>query len=81
MHFGEGNGNPFQYSCLENLMNWGAWGTNYSLWGRKESDMTEGTEHVIMYLLSIDFNFTGTISEWTMYPVCLCVYMYVYVCV
>ena len=34
-----------------------------------------------MYLLSIDFNFTGTMSEWTMYPVCLSVYMYVYVCV
>ena len=22
---GEGNGNPFQYSCLENLMDWGDW--------------------------------------------------------
>ena len=22
---GEGNGNPLQYSCLENLMNKGAW--------------------------------------------------------
>ena len=22
---GEGNGNPLQYSCLENLMNRGAW--------------------------------------------------------
>ena len=22
---GEGNGNPFQYSCLENSMNRGAW--------------------------------------------------------
>ena len=22
---GEGNGNPFQYSCLENLMDEGAW--------------------------------------------------------
>jgi len=33
---GEGNGNPLQYSCLENLMD-GAW----SPWGRKESDTTE----------------------------------------
>ena len=24
-YFGEGNGNPFQYSCLENPMNKGAW--------------------------------------------------------
>lgn len=23
---GEGNGNPLQYSCLENLMDGGAWG-------------------------------------------------------
>ena len=22
---GEGNGNPLQYSCLGNLMDWGAW--------------------------------------------------------
>ena len=31
---GEGNGNPLQYSHLENPMDRGAW-------GRKESDMTE----------------------------------------
>ena len=36
---GEGNGNPLQYSCLENSMDRGAW------WARvhgvtKESDMT-----------------------------------------
>ena len=34
---GEGNGNPLQYSCLENPMNRGAW----CPWGRKESDTTE----------------------------------------
>ena len=34
---GEGNGNPFQYSCLENSTNRGAW-------GYKESDMTEATD-------------------------------------
>ena len=34
---GEGNGNPLQYSCLENPMNGGAW----CPWGRKESDTTE----------------------------------------
>ena len=33
---GEGNGNPLQYSCLENPVN-----TGYSPWGHKESDMTE----------------------------------------
>ena len=34
---GEGNGNPLQYSCLENPMDGGAWCS----WGRKESDTTE----------------------------------------
>ena len=34
---GEGNGNPLQYSCLENPMDGEAW----CPWGRKESDTTE----------------------------------------
>ena len=33
---GGGHGNPFQYSCLENLMHRG-----YSPWGPKQSNMTE----------------------------------------
>ena len=37
---GEGNGNPLQYSCLENPMDRGAW-WGYSPWGCKESHMTE----------------------------------------
>ena len=36
----EGNGNPLQYSCLENPMNTGAWQATV-LSDRKESDMTE----------------------------------------
>ena len=40
---GEGNGNPLQYSCLENPMDgWSLVG--YSLWGHKESDMTGATQ-------------------------------------
>ena len=35
---GEGNGNPLQYSCLENPMDRGAW---YAPRGCKESDRTE----------------------------------------
>ena len=38
---GEGNGNPLQYSWLENPMDGGAWQATYSPWGRKESDTTE----------------------------------------
>ena len=37
---GEGNGNPCQYSCLENSMGRGAW-QGYSPWGCKESDTVE----------------------------------------
>ena len=37
---GEGNGNPLQYSCLENSMDGGAM-VGYSPWDRKESDTTE----------------------------------------
>ena len=37
----EGKCNPFQYSCLENLMDRGAWQTTVHAWGHKESNMTE----------------------------------------
>ena len=36
-----GNGNPLQYSCLESPTDRGAWQATYSLWNRKELDMTE----------------------------------------
>ena len=35
---GEGNGNPLQYSCLDNPMNRGAWGYGkQTVGGRKEA--------------------------------------------
>ena len=37
---GEGNGNPFQYSCLENLHGQRNL-VGHSPWGSKELDMTE----------------------------------------
>ena len=37
---GEGNGNPLQYSCLENLHGQRSL-AGYSPWGRRGSDMTE----------------------------------------
>ena len=37
---GEGNGNPLQYSYLENPMDGGTW-LGYSPWGHKELDTTE----------------------------------------
>ena len=41
---GEGNGNPVQYSCLEDLHGQRNL-VGYSPWGPKEMDMTEVTEH------------------------------------
>ena len=41
---GEGNGNPLQYSCLENPQGEKSL-VGYSPWGRKERDMTEAIEH------------------------------------
>ena len=41
---GEGNGNPLQYSCLENPMDREGWqGHQRSPWGHKESDTMEVT--------------------------------------
>ena len=37
---GVGNGNPIQYSCLENSMERGTWRATVQ-WGCKESDTTE----------------------------------------
>ena len=54
---GEGNGNPLQYSCLENPMDEGAW--TLCPWGGKESDTTEqlhftyGNEYVSMLMFLI----------------------------
>ena len=41
---GEGNGNPLQYSCLENPMDRGAWRATVHR-GRKKSDTTQVTQH------------------------------------
>ena len=41
---GEGNGNPLQYSCLENPHGQRSL-VGYSRWGHKESDMTERLTH------------------------------------
>ena len=49
---GGGHGNQLQYSCLENLMDRGAWQTTVHSRVCKESDMTEVTRHNIQTLLS-----------------------------
>ena len=47
----EGNGNPFQYSCLENSMDRGV-SLGYNPWSRKESGTTEQR--------TLSFSFTNT---------------------
>ena len=48
---GEGNGNPLQYSCLENPMDGGAWwATVHGV--EKESDMTEHFLFTFFFLMS-----------------------------
>ena len=55
---GEGNGNPLQYSCLENSVDRGAW------WSHKESDMTEQlTEQKLFNIIKSTF----CINEITMW--------------
>ena len=52
---GEGNGNPLQYSCLENSMDRGAWQATVP-WGCKELDMTEDAQRKkakIVFLLKV----------------------------
>ena len=49
---GEGNGNPLQYSCLENAMGGGAWWA--TVHGAAELDMTERHHFTILYIGHID---------------------------
>ena len=42
---GGGHGNPLQYSCLGNPHGQRRSLVGYTLWGRKELDTTEATEH------------------------------------
>ena len=55
---GEGNGNPLQYSCLENPMDREAW----CPWGRKESDTTERLHFFTsyIYIYTHTYNFIHT---------------------
>ena len=51
----EGNGNPLQYSRLENTMDRGAWEPTRA-WGCKESDTTERLKHTHSYFLLQEVN-------------------------
>ena len=59
---GEGDGNPLQYSCLENPIYREAWwATVHGV--AKESDTTEATEHAHRNLPNPDFRFLTLVSH------------------
>ena len=64
---GEGNGNPLQYSCLENP--WTKEPGGSSLWGRKESDKTEQ----LSKFHSMDIaRFVHSLNSWWGFVHCIC---------
>ena len=55
---GEGNGNPFQYSCLENSMDRGAWrATVYGI-AKSLRDTTERVTLSLSYFAFVGFKIT-----------------------
>ena len=65
---GEGNGNPFQYSCLDKNGQRSLLG--YSPWGHKESDMTEQFTHTHTH--------THTLLPYILWFWCLLLHLYVH---
>ena len=62
---GEGNGNPLQYSRLENSLDGGA---GCSAWGRKELDMAEWPTLGLQQLLGLLFLGACPLVSWSIGP-------------
>ena len=50
---GEGNGNPLQYSCLENLMDGGAWQTTVHGVPKSRAQLSDFT-FTFLFLLAVE---------------------------
>ena len=48
---GEGNGNPLQYSCLENPMDRGAWWTTVHGVAKSQTQLKQLSMHVCLILI------------------------------
>ena len=56
-----GNGNPLQYSCLENSMDTGAWWVGYSSWGHKDCDVTWLSSLIcVIFLAAVSLQWAAT---------------------
>ena len=55
---GEGNGNPFQYSCLENSMDRGAWQVKVYGIAKSRRDTTERVTLSLSYFACVGFKIT-----------------------
>ena len=70
---GKGNGNPFQYSCLENTHEQKSL-VCYSPWSRKELDATEGLtlslSHTLQALLKYH-HLSKPPQKWSLHPLSL----------
>ena len=56
---GEGNGNPLQYSCLENPMNRGVWQATVHGVTRVRQDLATKQIILILFLILITFQHSG----------------------
>ena len=67
---GEGNGNPVQYSCLENCMDGGTWQAT-SPWGHKKLDTTEQLHFTSLLALDSGPGKLWETSLWTSHRIYL----------
>ena len=50
---GEGNGNPFQYSCLENSMDKGAWWVTVHGVAKSQTRLSDSHTHTFIFNISL----------------------------
>jgi len=59
-HPGEGNDNPFQYSCLENPMDGEAWQAIEHSVAKSQTRLKQLSRHICIHTHSFSFSIMGT---------------------